>query len=415
MKVVVCNMRYFVSGGPERYLFAVKEMLEQQGHQFIPFSVNYLRNEPTDFGKYFVTPPGSDPAHVFFKDLKLSFPQKLKFGLNAIYSFEARKKLTRLVQATRADLVQTLQIHTVLSYSIIDAAKSCGLPVVSRMSNYQLLCPAEHFLRDAQVCEACKESLWNAIRYKCIQNSTAASAVRTGSLKLHLLKGTFKKVDRFIVPSKFLKQKMIEYGFPKHQVTYLPSFINTEKIKPTFTYDNYIAYSGRLAAEKGIQDLIDGFARVKSSVKLLLIGDDSNGEAQRLKQYVQANGRNGIHFLGYQKFPELKKILQGARFTVCPSKWYENTPMSIYESFAFGKPVVGANLGSIPEQIIAGKTGLLFEPGNPDDIAEKLAYLISHPEQAVEMGRTARTLVEQKHSPEVHFEKLMRVYKQVLE
>jgi len=413
MKIVVANMRYFVSGGPERYMFALKDLLESKGHQFIPFSVAYQRNQPSEFQSYFVAPPG-DPAKIYFKDLQLSPLQKLKFGFNAIYSFEARNKLMHLIRATRADIMQTLQIHTFLSYSIIDAAKRLGLPVISRMSNYQLLCPAELFLRDNQVCEACRNGLWPAIQYKCIQQSTLASSIRVASLQLHRWKKTFDKIDRFIVPSQFLREKMIEYGFPAQKIEYIPSFVTTTDFEPVYEHQNYIAYSGRLAVEKGIQDLIDGFAKVKSPVELYLIGDLANPEAERLQKYVAANGWSRIKFLGYQKLPELKQLVQGSMFTVCPSRWYENTAMSIYESFAMGKPVVGANLGSIPEQISPGKTGLLFEPGNPDDVAEKLKYLITHSEKLPEMGRHARQLVETSHSPTAHFAKLEQVYREVL-
>ena len=413
MKTIVCNMRYFVSGGPERYMYALKDMLESRGHEFIPFSVAYTRNQETPYAKYFVAPPG-DPGKVYFKDLQLSAADKIKFAVNAIYSREAKQKLAQLIHDTRADLIQTLQIHTFLSFSIIDAAKAAGLPVVSRMSNYQLMCPAELFLRDDKVCEECKKSIFNAIKYKCIQGSRSASTVRVASLLLHRMKKTFDKIDRFIVPSRFLRAKMIEYGFAAERVTYVPSFINTHAIEPQFHHDGYIAYSGRLAVEKGIQDMLEGFSRLKTNLKLLLIGDDNNPEGQRLKRLVANNGWDRIEFLGYQKFENLQNILKEAMFTICPSKWYENTPMSIYESFALGKPVVGANLGSIPEQIIPEKTGLLFEVGNPADIADKLNFLINHPQQTIEMGRAAREIAERDHSPEAHFERIWKVYQEVL-
>ncbi|MCK5739802.1 glycosyltransferase family 4 protein, partial [bacterium] len=363
MKIAACNMRHFVSGGPERYMFALKGMLEANGHDFVPFSVNYDRNEPTPFSKYFVSPPGNDSAHVYFKDLNMNLGQKLRFAANAVYSFEAKNNLTRLLTDTRADLVYTLQIHTFLSYSIIDAAARMGKPVVARMSNYQLLCPAELFLRDQQVCEVCKDNLFNAVRYKCVQNSTFGSLIRVGGLKLHRMRKTFDKVSRFVVPSRFLREKMIEYGFDAEKIIHLPSFVDTRRIQPCYEHDNYIAYSGRLAVEKGLQSLIDGFVQLKTPVKLLLIGDYHNPEGERLRQYVAENGwENRIEFPGYLQFDALEKVLSRAMFTICPSQWYENTPMSIYESFAFGKPVVGADIGSIPEQIIAGRTGLLFEP-----------------------------------------------------
>jgi len=413
MKVLVSNYRYFVSGGPERYMFSLKQMLENNGHQFIPFSVAYTRNEATDYQKYFMDPPG-DPSKVYFRELNLSLTEKIKFALNVIYSFKATSRLNRLFKDTRPDIMQTLQIHTFLSYSIIDAAKKYGLPIVSRMSNYQLMCPAEHFLRDQQVCEECKKSLCNAIRYKCIQNSAAGSAIKAAALKLHRMKKTFDKVDRFIVPSKFLRSKMIEYGFPAEKIVYLPSFINTNDFTPEYSSDGYIAYSGRIAAEKGVRTMIDGFAKTKSKPKLYIIGNNTDPEGMRIRQYVQEKDISNVEFLGYQPISSLKEILKKALFTLCPSQWYENTPMSIYESFALGKPVIGANIGSIPEQIVEGKTGLLFKPNDSNDLSEKINYLIDRPKLIRKMGREARNVVERFHSPEVHYNQLMQLYEQLI-
>jgi len=159
-----------------------------------------------------------------------------------------------------------------------------------------------------------------------------------------------------------------------------------------------------------VPDLIKAFSKVDANVKLVIVGNDRNPEADKVKRCVEGCDLSNIKFLGYQPLPRLKKILQNALFTVCPSIWYENSPMSTYESFALGKPVLGSRIGSINEQVIEGRTGLLFEPGNIDDLADKMNYLIHHRPELIDMGREARKIVEQEHSPEVHYDQLMAVY-----
>ena len=79
-----------------------------------------------------------------------------------------------------------------------------------------------------------------------------------------------------------------------------------------------------------------------------------------------------------------------------------------------GKPVLGARLGSMQEQVVEGKTGLLFEPGDIDELADKMDYLINHKSMCIDMGKRARRLVEDKHSPHIHYDLLMRVYEKVM-
>ena len=409
MKVVVCNYRYFITGGPERYMFSLFDLLQNYGHEVVPFSVAYAKNKENKYNKYFVAPPG-DPQQVYFQEMQLSLMQKLRAAINVIYSVEAKKKLERLIRDENPDIVQTLQIHTVLSFSLVDAAKKYGLPVISRMSNYQLMCPAEHFLRKNKVCEDCTKSLFNAVKYKCVQNSLAASTLRAISVWFHRLKKTYEKVDCFIVPSKFLRSKMIENGFSEEKVVYVPSFININEFKPNYESDGYIVYAGRIAIEKGLPDLIKAYGKVKTKTKLLIIGNYENPEGEKVRHHIKDYDIKNIEFLGYQPLPKLKEIVKNAMFTICPSIWYENSPNSVYESYALGKPVLGTRIGSIEEQIVDQRTGLLFEPGNIDDLAEKIDYLINHKSALKDMGKEARSIAEQEHCPEVHYNKLIEIY-----
>ena len=413
MKIVFCNYRYFVSGGPERYLFSLKSLLESNGHQVIPFSVAYRNNQNTPFGRYFVSPPGKSDQ-IYFTDLDLSPLGKLRFALNSIYSLQTKRKLGALLDAEKPDLVQTFQINTFLSYSVIDACWERGIPVVSRMSSFQLMCPMEHFYRDDRVCEACRTSLSQAVRYRCVHHSMAASLVRVMALTVFRGRGMAHKTGLFISPSQFLKEKMIEYGFDPDRIVHVPSFVDTDRLSPRYDSDGYILYFGRITREKGVMDLVKAFERLKPGLPLKIIGNIDTDEGGRIRDYVREKNIPGIEFDRFQSLDRLQQAIRGALFTVCPSRWYENTPLSVYESFALGKPVLGARIGSIPEQIAEEETGLLYEVGNDEDLARKMDRLLSIRQNLGEMGKRARRAVEKNHSPAVHYERIQGVYSQVL-
>jgi len=412
MKIVVCNYRYFVSGGPERYMFSLMELLGKKGHDVLPFSVAYSLNQESAYSHYFVDPPGH-PDQVYFREMNLSPYRKMKAAINAIYSINAKRKLEKMIYEQKPDIIQTLQIHTVLSYSLFDAAHKLGVPIICRLSNYQLMCPAEHFLRDYRVCEKCHKSLLYGIRYKCVQNSLPASAIRVFSLYFNRMKNTFSHVNRFIVPSYFLKQKMIEYGYPEERVVRVPTFVPVKNFTPSYDYNDYIVYVGRIAIEKGVHHLLRAFSKIKSNTKLVVIGRRDSPEAERVFQETQDCDYHNVEFMGYQSLEKIKEIVKRAMFTVCPAIWYENNPNSIYESFAMGKPVIGSNLGSIREQVVDGERGLLFEPGSTDDLAEKITKLIKNPAMVRRMGKSAREYVVTEHSPEVHYQILKQIYDDV--
>jgi glycosyltransferase involved in cell wall biosynthesis len=413
MKIVFCNYRYFVSGGPERYLFSLKSLLESNGHQVVPFSVAYQKNQDTPFSHYFVDPPGKSDQ-IYFTDLNLSLLGKLRFAANSIYSLEAKRKLGALLDAEKPDLVQTFQINTFLSYSVIDACWERGIPVVSRMSSYQLLCPMEHFFRDDRACEECRTSLWPALRYRCVHQSGAATLARVMALTAFRKRGMAKKTGLFVSPSKFLMGKMVEYGFDKDKIVQVPSFVDTDRFSPRYDSDGYILYFGRITREKGVMDLVRAFERLKPDLPLKIVGNIDTSEGRRIRDYVQEKNIRNITFDHFQSLDRLQEAIRGAMFTVCPSRWYENTPLSVYESMALGKPVLGARIGSIPEQIKEGETGLLYEVGDPEDLALKMDKFLSMRLALGDMGRAARKTVEQNHSPAVHYERIRKVYSRVL-
>ncbi len=413
MNILIANYRYFISGGPERYLFAVSDLLKAKGHKVVPFSNTYARNEPTEYARYFLSSP-IDEGQVYFRDFKLSPRRIIRLLQRSIYSLEARRKIRVVIQAEGIQLAYLLAIANYISPSIIDGCKDLGLPVVMRLSDFYLVCPAYLYLREGEICEECRNGLYHALRHKCLQGSLLVTAARVLAMYVHRFLHIYDKVDAFVAPSRFTLQEMVEAGFEEKKMHYVPSFIKVENFEPRFEPGDYILYFGRLSKEKGIKYLIEAFEKLHPKTPLLLVGHAHDGEDERLKEYVAQRGLSDVRFLGFKTGDELRRLIQGAMFTVTPSIWYDNTPMTVYESFAYGKPVIGSNLGGIAEQIEDGVDGLLFKPKNVDDLAGKMDYLLQNRHLIPEMGRRAREKVKREYNAERHYEALMEIYQDLL-
>jgi glycosyltransferase involved in cell wall biosynthesis len=147
-------------------------------------------------------------------------------------------------------------------------------------------------------------------------------------------------------------------------------------------------------------------------VKLRLAG--SGPEEPALRRFLSENRMTNVQLLGFVAGKEREKLMQGASFFVLPSEWYENCPLVVLEAFAYGKPVIAARIGGIPELVKPGYNGLLFEPGNASELREKIRFLLSNPREALRMGENARKTAEKEYSPQVHYRNLMAIYEEVI-
>jgi glycosyltransferase involved in cell wall biosynthesis len=214
-------------------------------------------------------------------------------------------------------------------------------------------------------------------------------------------------IDRYVCPSNFMRRKMIEFGFPETQVMHVPNFVDPERFSFEAEERGYFAYVGRLVSTKGVATLVEAMREVRGA-ELLVVGDGP--ERARLEPVAPDN----VRFLGYKSGKELESLIGGAMFTILPSEWYENCPMSVLESMARGKPVVGARIGGIPELVRHGETGLLFESRNAQDLAECLQYMIDQPEKRRRFGAAARERVVSEYNPTLHYERIMAIYHDVI-
>lgn len=410
MKIVLVNYRYFISGGPERYYFNIKEILEKNGHEVIPFSIKSSRNLPNDYEKYFLDIVDDE---VYFAQAKKSVKVILKSFTRMFYSFEAKRKFKQLLSDTKPDLVYVMQMHNKISPSIVDAAKEMHIPVIHRISDFQYMCPNALFYNDRKgVCEDClKDKRLNCIKYRCVLNSTVYSAIKMAAKWLHDVMKVTKKINAFVVPSSFTLEKLQEYGIPENKLFHIPTFFNLKEDNPIVEYKPFILFVGRIEKQKGLMTLIKAFENTDYNLKI--IGFSNDGYEDELKNYLKDKKHN-IEFLGRKSFEEIVPYLKSCLCTTVPSEWYDNFPNVILESFAYKKAVIATNFGSLPELVHDNQTGLTFKYADIQDFKEKIKYMFEHESEAKLMGENGYNQILSSYSPVQHYNQLMKLFNQIV-
>lgn len=412
MKVILSNYRYFISGGPERYLFSIKALFENNAIEVFPFSVKSKKNFQTPWHDYFLSPIGSDDS-VNFDEYAKEFKTYVKVLERIFYSPEGFVKARRFARIVKPDLVYSLHFLNKMSPSIIDGFKALGLPVVVRLSDFGIICPQAHLFDGYSICEKCiNGSFFNAVRQGCVKKSKIGSLLKAFAWTFHEFTGSISRVDAFVSPSRFTIQKYVEAGYPKEKFYHIPTFIDVANITPQYSNNGYILYFGRLVKEKGVHVLLEAYRKIpRPKPKLVVIGDIHSSDYSRelVNQYSLE-----ITFLNFMPKDQLCQYIRHAMFVVVPSIWYDNLPNVVLETYAHGKSVIVPQHGCFTELVRENQTGLFFKPGNAGELLQTLLWAIDHPKEITEMGRNARTYVKQNYSPDRHYCELMKVFNKLL-
>ncbi len=408
MKILMINSFYYLRGGSERCFFDLTTLLESKGHEVIPFSMHHERNQPSPYSDYFVS--------------NIDYPSLLKGGSSiadkyyalrrVVYYSEARKKIEQLIADTNPDIAHVHGIAAEISPSILPAIKNARIPLVQTLHDYRLICPNTNFISQGEVCERCKRHrYYNVVLRQCKRDSLPASFLAGLELSIHKIFQIYERnVDLFITPSQFLKSKLIEFGV-KNEIVRLENFVDVDRFKPQYEAENYFVYYGRLEKIKGVMTLLEAMKMIPNA-HLYVAG---RGEAEdEMKRMIADDGLNNVSLVGHLAAEDLIPLVQKALFTVVPSEWYENYSMTVVESLALATPVVGSRIGGIPEQVKDGQNGLLFSPGNAEELAQKIRFLLDNKFEAIEMGRKGRGQVESVNGPERHYQEMMAIYRNLI-
>lgn len=407
MKILMINSFHYMRGGGERCFFELSDLLRAHGHEVIPFCMDHPQNFPSPYQDHFVS------FVDFPTELKKpGLMPKLRVVERVLYSREARRKVEDLIAETQPDLAHIHGFIHETSTSILPALKAAGLPVVQTLHDYKIACPNTTFVSDDRICEACKGSrYYNMTRYRCKRGSLSASLLATAEMYFHEVFRLYEpNIDHFISPSQFLADKMNEHGVHK-PITAIPNFLNPDNFTAVFEPENYFVFAGRLVRVKGILTLLEAMRHIQGDGVLKIAGA---GELEpEMRRFVEFHQLNNVQFLGHLGTNDLADLVQRARFTVVPSEWYENYSMTVIESLACGTPVIGADIGGIPEQVRDGWNGFLFTPGDAVELAGKIQTLMDDRDLAVEMGRRGRSRVETLNGPEIHYEQTLQIYRKI--
>jgi len=222
--------------------------------------------------------------------------------------------------------------------------------------------------------------------------------------------GSVSRIDHFIAVSDFLRSKVIELGIPPEKISTVHNFIDLTHIMSSHRKGEYFLYFGRLERLKGLFTLLEAVRPLKEST-LLIVGD---GEMRPdIEAYLEKHDLHHIKLLGFKKGKELSDLVSNSICTIIPSEWHEPCPLTIFESFAHGRPVIGSSIGGLPELVSNNIDGFLLQPKDIESLREGMIWMSAHRDRAVEMGGAGRKKVEKYYSAEIHYEKVMKVYRKV--
>ena len=393
------SQNHYIRGGSDRYFFVLAELLQKHGHRVVPFTAASTENETSEWERYF-------PQSANFEQPGLA--DLLRF----LYSRDAVKSIRRLLKDTEIDLAHFHIYYGKLTASILGELKAAGIPLIQTLHDFKLTCPVHSHISNEEICEACEgKHFWRALPKRCNRGSFTRTALNVTESYVSRILGSHDKFDHFISVCHFNREKMIQYGIPEDKISTIHNFVDVSDITPNFKIGNYLLYFGRLYRAKGIFTLIEAALPLKH-VPLYIAGD---GEAvPEIQRMLEQNACEHIQLLGFKQGDELRELIRNSIGMVLPSELYENCPMSILEAYAYGKPAIGANIGGIPELIEDGVDGLLFPAGEQGTLRERLLWMFEHKTEAVEMGRAGRQKVEAEFNADIHYEKIMEVYRQFL-
>jgi glycosyltransferase involved in cell wall biosynthesis len=382
MKILFIHNYYQQPGGEDQVFSAESNMLKKHGHEVRLFTVHNDR---------------------------IKGMNSLTVARNALWNTTIASDLREVIRKVRPDVIHFHNTFPFISPAAYCAAKAEGVPVVQTLHNYRFLCPNALFFRNGHICEDCmgKFALWPSVLHACYRKSRAATSVTAGMLSVHRVLRTYSRmVDIYIALTDLARQKFIQGGLPAEKIAVKPNFVDPDPGTGNGR-GGYALFVGRLTQEKGVETLLQAWRNL-AKVPLKLIGDGP------LLDKAKSLSPKSVEVLGKKNHDKTLGYMANALFLVMPSEWYEGFPMTIAEAFACGVPVVASRLGAMAEIIEDGRTGLLFEAGNAEDLANKVQWLVEHPEKAEEMGRNARAEYEANYTPERNYEMLMEIYERAI-
>jgi glycosyltransferase involved in cell wall biosynthesis len=387
MRVLILHDSYQLSGGEDRAVEADEALLRARGHEVFVYRRSY--DEIANIK--LVTAPG--------------------LATQVFWSRTAYRAVARIVANWRPDVAHFHNIFPLISPSSYAACREAGVPVVQTLHNYRLVCPAGTLLRDGKPCESCiGRAPWPSVLYGCYRGSRPQSFVLASSLLLHSLVGTWNnQVDAYIALTEFGRGIFIRGGLPADRIFVRPNALAVPE-PHEYGGPRSAIFVGRLSPEKGIRLLLEAWSELRD-VPLAIVG--SGNLLDEVRATIAKNRMDHVEVTGQLSNPEVLDRVREAGMLILPSIWYEGLSYSVVEALAQGVPVIASNLGAQAEFVRDGVSGLLFNPGDAASLVHAVRRLWNSDALAYELGRGARKDFFERYSPEVSYQQLKKVYRQV--
>jgi glycosyltransferase involved in cell wall biosynthesis len=397
------NNFHYRRAGSDALFLDHDRLFRSHGWRTAVFSMRHADNDASPWQDFFV-----DEIELA-RDY--SAWQRLRLAGKVLYSFEARERLQRLLAQFQPDVVHVHSVYHHISPAILPLLGRLAAPVVLTAHDYKLACPAYKMFDGRQVCEDCKSgTLLPLLRKRCIHGSLSASSLVAAETALHRALGSYRRhIAKLICPSRFMRDKLIEWGWPAERLVHIRNFFDAELWQPQFEPGKYFAYFGRLAPEKGLTTLLHAAAHARVPVKIAGWGT-TGPQLRRLAATLDVD----VEFIDALPVSELSRLIQGSRAVVLPSEWYENASLAILEAMACGKPVIASRSGGNPEIVLEDEQGWLFDAGDSRDLARCLTAVAGMTNDRVQScGRQAREFVAANYGSERYFAAMTRLYAQL--
>lgn len=403
MKILMVNKFLYPKGGAEAYVFKLAEALQERGHEVQYFGMDHPeRTAGNNVNAY--------TANMDFHGG--SWLAKMTYPLRIIYSIEARWKIRKVLENFQPDVCHLNNFNYQLTPSIIleirkwEKKSGCRCKIIYTAHDYQLVCP-NHMCMNPNTGKLCERCLWgnytHCIKGRCIHGSVLRSMLGAMESWLWHTAGVYTQLDAIVCCSHFIKTLLDIDPVLVRKTVALHNFFE-EKQQKQKAEKSYILYFGRYSQEKGLKTLLEA-ARMLPRIPFVFAG---SGPMEYLLEEIP-----NVQNVGFQSGEALDELIRQARFSVIPSEWYENCPFSVLESLSLGTPVLGADIGGIPELVCTGINGELFESGNKNELIQKILDLWEMDEMEKQYPpATMHTFLVSKNEYAVEIEKIYGIEEQ---
>lgn len=380
MRILICHNEYASRSGEEVACEKIIRLLQKHGHEVFLFKRSS-------------------------SEIKSFFHGKIQAFFSGFHNPRMYKKMNDLLDSLKPDVVQIQNLYPFLSPSILSSCIEHNIPVVMRCPNYRLFCPTGLCFSNNAVCEKCTGlgREMNCIFRNCTGDMTKSFSYALRNGYARIFRRIVPQVNMFIVQSNFQKNKFIENGIDPTKIQIVPGFVPPTEKETTLSLGESVSFVGRVSPEKGIYDFLQA-AKILKEISFGIAGNTNSMLG------IENHSTTNVTWHGFLETEALHSFFMNSRILVFPSQWYEGFPNVLIHAMNLGKSVIGTRIGAMAEIIEDGVTGLLYEPGDVEDLAHKINKLFNSPESCYRYGYAGKKKTLTHYSEDITYNAIMQAY-----